>query len=193
MAHKNQKVTLKSVNAEIDNLRKELDTNKKHLSEVKKKLNDAQEEIKDLKGYKCQSGKSESVHECRQCSFFGQTKKILKSHNDKYHPNRIKCNACDQEFKINSDLELHIQTNHDSREKYSCEHCDKQFVLKWRLQKHQQIHTQHKIKKCHYFNNGKICPYENIGCMFEHSTSELCKYGIQCIKNCAHISIIQNA
>ena len=78
--------------------------------------------------------------------------------------------------------------SHDSIEKYSCEHCDKQFVLKWRLQKHQQIHTQHKTKKCHYFNNGKICPYENIGCMFEHSSSELCKYGIQCNKKTVLIS-----
>ena len=32
------------------------------------------------------------------------------------------------------------------------------------------------MKHCHYFNNDKVCPYEEIGCMFRHEKSEPCKY-----------------
>ena len=35
-------------------------------------------------------------------------------------------------------------------------------------------------KCCHYFNNEKHCPYENIGCMFLHQDSENCYFGIRC-------------
>ena len=32
------------------------------------------------------------------------------------------------------------------------------------------------VKFCHYFNNGKKCPYEDIGCMFNHKVSDTCRY-----------------
>ena len=31
-------------------------------------------------------------------------------------------------------------------------------------------------KHCHYFNNGKNCPFEELGSTFLHELSELCKF-----------------
>ena len=36
---------------------------------------------------------------------------------------------------------------------------------------------------CHYFNNQKKCPFEEIGCMFLHADSEDCKFQNTCNKN----------
>ena len=36
------------------------------------------------------------------------------------------------------------------------------------------------IKFCHYFNNKKDCPYEEIGCMFKHAKSDNCWFKEHC-------------
>ena len=79
----------------------------------------------------------------------------------------------------NCELEVHIKNQHEVKE-YTCDFCDKTFVLQWRLLKHQENHTNPTWKKCHYFNNEKDCPYEEIGCMFAHEASEICKFGQMC-------------
>ena len=35
-------------------------------------------------------------------------------------------------------------------------------------------------KCCHFFNNGKVCPFEEIGCKFKHVESKECRYGQNC-------------
>ena len=30
------------------------------------------------------------------------------------------------------------------------------------------------IRLCHYYNNMKVCPFEEIGCMFRHAKSNKC-------------------
>ena len=35
-------------------------------------------------------------------------------------------------------------------------------------------------KYCHYYNNGKLCPYFEVGCMFKHEESEKCNFDKQC-------------
>ena len=57
-------------------------------------------------------------------------------------------------------------------ETYNCTLCDKTFHRKWRLAKHELAHNSLNVKFCHYFNNGKDCPYEEIGCMFKHEPSK---------------------
>ena len=104
-------------------------------------------------------------------------------HNQSNHTPLIKCESCDETFKKNCDLELHIQRSHFSVEMFECDKCGKQFVLKWRLRKHQDIHNNQNIRKCHYYNNNKKCPFEAIGCMFEHSFSGKCQHGERCNKN----------
>ena len=42
------------------------------------------------------------------------------------------------------------------------------------------------LKKCHYFNNKKTCPFEQIGCMFDHTPEGECQNGEVCkIKLCS--------
>ena len=45
------------------------------------------------------------------------------------------------------------------------------------------VYTSENIKKCHYFNNKKKCPFEDLGCMFAHRDSEICKFDQMCSKN----------
>ena len=49
--------------------------------------------------------------------------------------------------------------------------------------KHKEMHTESK-KFCHFYNNGKSCPYESIGCMFQHSKAGVCKKSICTQKLC---------
>ena len=60
-----------------------------------------------------------------------------------------------------------------------CDKCDKIFSCQVIKEKHMSISHDDKIVYCHYFNNGKKCPYEN-KCIFIHEDSEICKYGIKC-------------
>ena len=40
-------------------------------------------------------------------------------------------------------------------------------------------------KFCHFFNNGKNCPFEEIGCKFQHTSANRCRYDRKCtIKLC---------
>ena len=61
-----------------------------------------------------------------------------------------------------------------------CDKCDKTFYLKWRLAKHKSIHQTKNVRFCHYFNNEKLCPFEEIGCMFLHAKSEICRFKKSC-------------
>ena len=42
------------------------------------------------------------------------------------------------------------------------------------------MHTESRIRACHYYNNNKHCPFEDLGCMFAHKLSEIFKYGKHC-------------
>ena len=42
------------------------------------------------------------------------------------------------------------------------------------------MHENEEGKACHYFNNGKKCPFEVIGCKFRHVISAKCPLGKSC-------------
>ena len=44
------------------------------------------------------------------------------------------------------------------------------------------MHDESKTKFCHYFNNGKECPYAKLGCMFKHESAPLCKSLPNCFR-----------
>ena len=165
MTAKDQKITLKTLMAEVVTLKEELFQSRNDVGELQEGLKIANEEIKRLKDIKNQK---ENAH--------------VSNHDNSNPPSRVKCKFCDDMFDKNSELEEHIKKHHDSIEKFKCDQCGKSFVLEWRLGKHKRIHTERKMKRCHYFNNQKNCPFEEIGCMFEHSYSGNCKYGIKCEK-----------
>ena len=174
MAAKDKKITLKTLHSDIITLKEELNYNKKYLSELQKELKDAKKEIKELK-FINNNKKDVPASKC-------SSTKSFELHNSENHVQRVKCKICDDIFDKNCELEMHIKTQHDSVEKFECDQCGKRFVLGWRLKKHQWIHKGQNIKRCHYFNNKKTCPYEEIGCMFEHSFSGNCRYGSKCDK-----------
>ena len=52
--------------------------------------------------------------------------------------------------------------------------------MKWRLDKHNKAHEMLNVKFCHYLNNNKVCPFEEIGCKFKHSIAKECRLQKQC-------------
>ena len=126
------------------------------------------------------SRRAEHDIKCKVCDIDFENRRNLMEHVKEEHPRKIRCLSCEEVFNKNSDLEAHIKTYHETIETYKCDICEKTFVLKWRLNKHQENHTSLTTKKCHYYNNKKECPYEDIGCMFEHVLSEMCIFGKNC-------------
>ena len=117
---------------------------------------------------------------CRKCEKLFPSMKKLRTHLGSNHPSKIECSNCDKTFSRNYDLEVHIKTDHEERDMHKCDKCDKIFLLKWRLLKHKQNHDNTLTKKCHYFNNNLTCPFEEMGCMFAHEASAICKFDRSC-------------
>ena len=93
--------------------------------------------------------------------------------------NVLTCGECDEQFALNWKLEKHLRT-HAASTVYKCKECNKTFYLEWRLKQHMKAHGSSSFKFCHYFNNYRTCPYEEIGCMFNHQHSSQCKYKENC-------------
>ena len=203
-----KKMTVKTLTEEFFKLKDDLN----ELTKVKQKMfelenalkacNDAKDEMKDqlkvleLKVDSLQKTKdlpnskkfnneetSTERTKCRKCDDTFPSMKSLKRHVSSNHAPRIECKDCDKIFSKNYDLEVHITTDHKPREVLKCDKCDKHFVLKWRLLKHKQNHDNISKPKCHYFNNNLTCPFEEMGCMFAHELSDMCKFDKKCTKN----------
>ena len=112
---------------------------------------------------------------CDKCEYSCIDKSDMRKHIVDKHPKCIqpkKCKMCEKTFTKNVELERHIKIHHEA-EPFECEKCGKTFVLKWRLRKHLSVHETRIY--CHYFNNDKECPFEEIGCKFKHNISPPCK------------------
>ena len=118
--------------------------------------------------------------QCNECSLNFDKLKILKKHIEAVHPKVINCNQCDLTFDKTWKLEQHFKV-HSSEKRFKCDKCDKTFLLQWRLRKHLQGHEQQNVKFCHFYNNNKICNFEEVsGCMFRHAKAPLCKFSDKC-------------
>ena len=42
------------------------------------------------------------------------------------------------------------------------------------------LHNDQSAKKCHYYNNEKMCPFKEIGCQFLGEASEMCFLQSRC-------------
>ena len=92
----------------------------------------------------------------------------------------LDCKHCDLKFTKACQLEQHLE-DHGVERNHSCDVCEKHFHLKWRLQKHLQLHSPASSAHfCHYYNNSKACPFSTIGCMFRHKMAGRCK-----VSNCS--------
>ena len=150
---------------------------------LKKRIADLENEVLVLKNktsIESTKNTSQEIIVCTKCDESFKTGKELRRHEKSNHTlPQIKCNFCEKVFHKNCDLESHLNKDHKPQ-KFECQKCDKMFVLKWRLIKHQKIHDSLNIKKCHYFNNQKPCPFEQIGCMFLHLPAGQCKNRDSC-------------
>ena len=91
-----------------------------------------------------------------------------------------RCPSCEEAFDTNTDMEKHIQNVHKNQS-FNCGECDATFVSEWRMKKHKGTHLKNTAtRNCHYFNSNKTCPFQNLGCKFNHKFSIQCRYGIQC-------------
>ena len=124
---------------------------------------------------------------CKECDNSFTNKKDLNEHIQQINPKKYNCKHCDQTFSESWRLEIHLRTHKDITP-LSCEICEKQFYVAWRLKKHLISHKE-SSKFCHYFNNAKICPYEEIGCRFKHEVSDNCKFEKNAISNSANTNI----
>ena len=84
---------------------------------------------------------------------------------------KIKCNECSETFNQTCQLEIHMEEKHETDKQFKCSICEKDFVLNWRLKKHMNIHSE-RPKVCRYYVNKEACPYERIGCMFQHGDDQ---------------------
>jgi hypothetical protein len=85
---------------------------------------------------------------------------------------------CNDKFEESLRLELHLKT-HDKINPLKCPICEKEFYLNWRLKKHVASHNELN-KYCHYFNNAKVCPFQELGCKYKQEHSDKCKFDINC-------------
>ena len=105
------------------------------------------------------------------------------NHSKIISESKTKCDQCEKMFSNNTEMEQHIESVH-IMEGFNCDKCDKIFVSKWRLRMHQKSHAlENKKRNCHYYNSDKRCPFEKLGCKFEHIMSRDCKFGVKCTHN----------
>ena len=119
---------------------------------------------------------------CKECTETFSDNDSLKLHIKAMHVKSFKCTTCDKTFVNMWTLENHLHKEHKTGKEFKCGICDKDFLLKWRLNQHVRGHSDIKQKSCHYFNNGKLCPFEEYGCKFRHAISSFCNFG-KCCKN----------
>ena len=110
---------------------------------------------------------------CTKCDEEYTLKKHLRKHILDHHPIVIECGLCDESFAENWKYEVHVATHEKERE-FCFDRCDHRFYSRWRLEKNRQSHDDKNQKCCHYYNNGKPCPYEFVGCKFKHEVSKNC-------------------
>ena len=81
---------------------------------------------------------------------------------------QISCVFSIEQFNTVSNLEKHIRSLHVEGPKFKCDHCCKTLLTKWRLVKHTRMHYTKNLKRCKYYMSGIFCPFNELGCKFEH-------------------------
>ena len=171
----------KSYDKQIEHLNKLLEKAETEKIDASLKCKDCEEEFGskvNLARHIKEHHKKVEVQKCRVCDAVLKSKSDLKKHIQEIHPKVYKCNICDETFSESWKMEKHIKT-HESAKISKCNICEKEFYTKWRLEKHIAGHKEME-KCCHYYNNGILCPYDDIGCKFKHKDSDECKYDKYC-------------
>ena len=145
-------------------LKELLEDNRNKIEELKLKLETEKKSIKVNK----------VTFKCEECGQIVSSKTDLKVHVRSCHPKHISCDHCEMSFSESWIYEKHLKI-HSEAKSYECTECEKKFYLKWRFSQHMKVHSSSKVKHCHYFNNGKTCPFKEVGCKFKHTNSIECR------------------
>ena len=169
---------------EQQGLKDSINDNKSSTEKCKKEIENSSQRLSDVvKPKQIQGNLNEPTVCCRVCKEKFTSTEYLKCHIKRDHVKKsIVCSICKDEFSDNYRLEEHLVKTHQKVKQVSCSVCDKTFMLKWRLQKHMNIHNEAKRRMCHFFNNGKHCPFEEIGCKFLHEESQECRMKLSCTR-----------
>ena len=156
----------KDQSRKIENL---LEENSRKLNEVEANMLNQKEVINNV----------ESFFKCEECDESFRKKHDMRKHINNFHPKFIKCDYCDETFNESWKYETHLEC-HGIEKKKKCDVCGKEFYLEWRFKQHMNIHENPKIKNCHYYNNNKVCPFDQVGCKFKHMRSKQCENQANC-------------
>ena len=155
-------MTLKDISIQVDNLRQIIGEKDIIIKTLEDKMISLQQWTQDM-----YSTLSNRVNASEQ--------------NQQAEPKIFHCESCSEEFDQTWKLEQHMNLNHTIEKSHKCDTCEKTFALRWRLQKHIRGHQQDNVKFCHFFNNNKTCPFNEIsGCMFKHQNAPTCKFPQRC-------------
>ena len=149
------KTNLKNViRIETSKNAKKINTSDEKMSDIVKRVDEVEEKIKVIDDFSTKAKKSSKV--------------------------TIKFDQCEQEVNTKTELEMHIQNSHEVYQ-LKCNECDKKFITEWRLKKHITVnHGKKRERNCHYFNSNTRCPFEELGCKFQHVVSNTYKFGDEC-------------
>ena len=161
----------------------------KNKKELQKENSELKEELNDIKTkYDELSGKLTSLEtrmetrnpKCNKCDKTFPNSSTVRNHQVDHSSLNInfKCDQCERKFDEDWKLSAHIKEH----AKKKCDRCNKVFKCEDIKKKHIQITHENVKLFCHFFNNEKLCPYEE-ECIFLHKDSSLCKYGALCERN----------
>ena len=187
-------------------MKKEKEKNAKEIEDIEKKLSsyekeqgrlciDVKKNTSSIETFSKDALKSTEVHSKLSRDLAALEEAVLKTREERYinkdycksehsKSNNFKCDLCGKGFNECHALETHLIKDHGRTKSFTCEMCNAKFVERLRFGKHVRMHKhEFNIRHCHYFNNGKPCPFEEYGCKFLHKESKLCHYGVSCEMN----------
>ena len=165
------KKTVKTLDAELVNLKNEFET-------LKTKCDELSEKYTKLENKSVRKDQTKNVEmKCKTCdqlfNKLSDLKKHAKTHNSRRGP--FECKECERSFNEEWKLEAHIKTH----KLYSCEQCVKQFKSQDIKEKHVEIAHGNLKLYCCYFNNDVECVFDK-ECVFLHENAGPCKFGKKC-------------
>ena len=152
----------------VDNLASSEVNNKSEMCDIKTKLKIIDERIESYE-------QEIKTIETRIYKYTSENLKKVSKGKVKKH----ECDICDSTFDSNYNLEVHI-SSHQEVIPVKCDSCEQTFFSNWRLKIHKRGHQKEKKRSCHYYNNQLECPFEKVGCKFDHRLSRKCKFGSEC-------------
>lgn len=121
-----------------------------------------------LKAHIAEVHSTEPMYECSVCGLHFKTNHILKQHFKKFHSDEkkksYKCEYCDAEFDLMSQLVAHKHENHPRP--YVCDECGAEFKRKSNLTEHMKRHQTPVTERKTY-----ICPVEGCGSSFTRKSN----------------------